>query len=99
MAAKETAKALAVLTAVQAAIPVAEFVLREAPKIHGFIHKRVEAEINGIHGFLVWDYIAYNEITFDDDKGNVMSFFTSISDKETEARWNELIDMYGINKV
>lgn len=64
---------------------------------HGIIHKRIEAKICDIQGFLVWDYIVWNEITFDDEYGNIISFFNSISDKETKKVWNQLVDRYGIN--
>lgn len=40
----------------------------------------------------------YNEITFDDAEGNIISLFTSISDKATKAEWNRLVDEYGIKK-
>lgn len=62
----------------------------------GIIHKRVNAEIYGVRGRLVWDYIVYNEISFDDLDGDVISLFTSISDKKTEVEWNRLVNKYGI---
>ena len=86
-------KAMAVLAIIQQLIPEA----KKISKTHGFVHKRAEAEINGIRGFLVWDFIVYNEITFDDAVGNIMSFFTSMSDDETEAEWNRLVKKYGVN--
>ena len=86
-------KAMAVLAIIQQLIPEA----KKISKAHGFVHKRAEAEINGIRGFLVWDFIVYNEITFDDSEENIMSFFTSMSDDETEAEWNRLVKKYGVN--
>lgn len=86
-------KTMAVLAIIQQLIPEA----KKISKAHGFVHKRAEAEINGIRGFLVWDFIVYNEITFDDSEGNIMSFFTSMSDDETEAEWNRLVRKYGVN--
>lgn len=85
-------KAMAILAIIQQLIPEA----KKISKIHGVVHKRAEAEINGIRGFLVWDFIAYNEITFDDAEGNIISFFTSISDDKTETEWNRLVVKYGI---
>lgn len=64
-------------------------------KTYGLIHKRTEAEVNGKKGFLIWDYILYNEITFQDEDGNIMSFYNSISDKQTEAEWDKLVKKYG----
>lgn len=62
---------------------------------YGFIHKRVPAIINGEKGFLIWDYILYNEITFKSEQGEIWSFFTSASDKETQVVWEELEKKYG----
>lgn len=86
-------KGMAALEIIQQLIPAA----KKIAKMHGLIHKRVEAEINGIHGFLVWDFVIYNEITFDDIEGNIISFFTSTSDDETEAEWSQLVKKYGVN--
>ena len=91
-------KGMAVLKIIQEVIPVAQLVFREASKLHGFIHKTAEAEIGDIRGRLVWDYIVYNEITFDDAEGNIISLFTSISDKATKAEWSRLVDEYGIKR-
>lgn len=44
------------------------------------------AEINGAKGFLIWDYIIYNEITFKDMNDNIYSLFSSVSDDETEKQ-------------
>ena len=35
---------------------------------YGFIHKRTPAKIKGKDGFLIWDYILLNEITFKSDE-------------------------------
>lgn len=61
------------------------------------VHKRIEAEINGVHGFLIWDYLIWNEISFDADNGETYSFFTSFSDKKTKHVWKKLKKIYGIN--
>ncbi len=83
----------AVLAIIQQLIPEAKMI----SKMHGIVHRRAEAEINGVHGFLVWDFIVYNEITFDDADGNIISFFTSMSDSKTEAEWDRLVKTYGVN--
>ena len=69
-------------------------IVKEVSREHGIVHKRTDAEINGVKGFLVWDYILYNEITFDDMDGKIYSFYKSFSDDETEAKWNELVAKY-----
>lgn len=65
-------------------------------KTHGIVHESVPAEINGKKGFLVWDFIVWNEITFDDEDGNIMSLFNSVSDDETKAKWNEFVSKFGV---
>lgn len=89
-----------VLTIIQEVISTAVLAKRSlddiGKPIYGFIHDKKEAEIRGIRGFLVWDFIVWNEITFDCMDGNIISFFTSGSDEETQTRWNELVDRYGI---
>ena len=87
-----------VLGIIKEVIPVAKLAVREASKLHGIVYKREPAEVNGIRGCLVWDYILLNEITFDDVDGNIISFFTSISDKETAVRWDQLVSEYGIKE-
>lgn len=69
-------------------------------RTYGFIHKKVVAELDGTKGFLIWDFVVWNEITFAEDAkdGKIISFFTSISDKETEDKWNELVALYGVPK-
>lgn len=68
-------------------------------KNYGFIHKRIEAKVDGKKGYLIWDYIIWNEISFLDDEGKSMTLFSSISDKETEEVWNELVLKYGTEQI
>lgn len=68
--------------------------LRKGP--YGIIHKGEPVMINGVSGFLIWDYIIWNEITFEDRDGNQYSLFNSISDNATEKRWNELVERFGV---
>lgn len=86
MEAKEIFKLLA-------AIPEAVQILT---KTYGVIHKQIPAEIDGVQGFLIWDYILYNEITFKDMDDNIQSLFKSPDDSETEEKWDELEKKYGI---
>ena len=81
-----------VLGIIKNVIPMAHILDRK----FGFVHDSTTAEINGIKGRLVWDYILINEISFEDMEGNIMSLFTSVSDKETKAKWNEFVKKYGI---
>lgn len=69
--------------------------LRNGP--YGIIHKREFVMINGVSGILTWDYIIWNEITFEDmDSHQQYSLFNSMSDNETEKRWNELMERFGV---
>lgn len=65
-------------------------------KPYGIVHKRHPIIYNGQNGYLVWDYIIWNELTFENAHTHEkMSLFNSISDKETEERFNELVGLYG----
>lgn len=92
-----------VLTIIKLVVEGAEIVLKGVKLIednyknhYGFIHKSVPAIINDEKGFLIWDYILYNEITFKSEQGEIWSFFTSVSDKETQDVWNELEKKFGM---
>lgn len=65
-------------------------------KTYGVIYKQTPAEINGVKGFLIWDYILFNEITFKDMDENIYSLFKSTDDSETEKKWDELEKKYGV---
>ena len=64
-----------------------EQVKKAAGRTYGLIHKSTAAEIHGVKGFLIWDYILYNEITFKDNNENIVSLYRGLSDRETEERW------------
>lgn len=64
--------------------------------IYGIIYKQVPAKIHDEKGFLIWDYILFNEITFKDMQGNIYSLFKSWSDTKTEKVWDELVKKYGV---
>ena len=67
------------------------FVLRDKP--YGIVKQRKEIMYNGQQGWLVWDYIIYNEITLEYD-GNKISMFNSMSDDETQKTFDELLKIY-----
>lgn len=79
-----------------AALPLIFNVAEKLSKQHGFIHDSAPARFGDKTGRLVWDYILYNEITFDSDDGKIISLFTSVSDKETKMRWDILTSKYGL---
>lgn len=64
----------------------------------GIVHDRTEAQIQGMDGFLVWDYLLYNEIYFETLDGKMISFYTSFSDEETKNKWDKLVELYGVRK-
>ena len=79
-----------------AALPLIFTIAEKLSKQHGFIHDSVPARFWDKTGRLVWDYILYNEITFDSEDGKIISLFTSLSDAETKKRWDVLVDKYGL---
>ena len=73
------------------AIPI-EKILKYVSKQFGAIHRTEAITINGDKGFLIWDYILFNEITFVISSTNqYISMFTSISDSKTEEWFNEIL--------
>lgn len=61
----------------------------------GFIHRTEPIKYGEELGFLVWDYVLYNEITFISiDKKIVQRLFNSTSDKETEEEFNKLVKQF-----
>lgn len=52
--------------------------------------------MNGQKGRIVWDYIIWNELTFENEQGEKASLFTSMSDTETKEKFDLLVDKYGI---
>ncbi|MGL5983583.1 MAG: hypothetical protein ACRCZR_09680 [Cetobacterium sp.] len=69
--------------------------VKELRPTFGFIHKTEPIKYGEELGFLVWDYILYNEITFISiDKKIVQRLFTSTSDKETEEKFNKLVKQF-----
>ena len=79
-----------------AALPLIFTIAEKLSKQHGFIHDSIPARFGEKNGRLVWDYILYNEITFDSDDGKIISLFTSPSDAETKKRWDILANKYGV---
>ena len=63
-------------------------------KQFGMIHKSAPCVYNGENGFLVWDYVLYNEITFVNERSKAyQSLFTSWDDSKTEAEFNRLLKL------
>ena len=65
-------------------------------KPYGIVHDSHEIVMCGKKGLLVWDYILYNELTFEEIDTQIKhSLFTSVSDEETKARFELLVEEYG----
>ena len=63
---------------------------------YGIIHKQEFIKYRGKEGRLVWDYILFNELTFEDSEtGEQFSLGLSPSDKKTEEIFNEMVKRYG----
>ncbi len=70
--------------------------IKKVKRTFGAVHKATPAVMNGNTGFLIWDYIVFNEITFlNDQTGTITSLFTSFSDEETDNRFDEFKSKYG----
>lgn len=75
---------------------IVENLIQKVEKTYGAVHKGVPAIMNGRTGFLIWDYIIFNELTFiDDESGNITSLFTTFSDVEMDERFAECKVEYG----
>lgn len=71
-----------------------EEVIREKP--YGIVHKSARIHYGKQSGRLVWDYIIWNELTFeDDDTHRKISLMNNLSDKKTEEMFDELVSKYG----
>jgi hypothetical protein len=68
--------------------------LRSKP--YGIVHKSEPIVYMGKKGRLVWDYIIWNELTFEDiGTGEKYSLVNRLSDEEMEKKFNELVIKYG----
>ncbi|MBR5515293.1 MAG: hypothetical protein IKU52_03730 [Clostridia bacterium] len=64
---------------------------------YGIVHKSAVIKYNGIEGWLIWDYLLVNELTFEEkESGKKHSLKVTVSDKKMEACFNELVEKYGI---
>lgn len=61
----------------------------------GIIYKACDIVMDGSKGYLVWDYIVYNEISFVNEKTReTKSLYQSISDSKTEKEFERLLKKY-----
>ena len=66
-------------------------------KPYGIVHDSAFVEINGVKGRIVWDYIIFNELTFEESETEKkLSLFTSANDEETRTKFEEYVKKYGI---
>lgn len=77
-----------------------ETLVAEAIKItrrtYGVIHQSIPAVMNGHKGFLIWDYILYNELTFlNAENGEIKSLYHSFSNRKMEEKYNEFKVRFG----
>ena len=71
--------------------------IKIASRTYGVVHKSTPAVMNGYKGFLIWDYIIYNELTFlNSENGDITSLFHSFSDDKMNERFNEFARKYGV---
>lgn len=80
-------------------LPTLEKVLSMVGKNFGVIHRSEAITMNGVEGYLIWDYVIYNELTFVNGKtGEHTSLFTSFSDRETAQRFDEYVSKHSNKK-
>jgi hypothetical protein len=73
-------------------------VFDKASRAYGIVHRAEVATINGKDGFLIWDWVIANEITFlPSDGGEIVSFLVSLNDEATAKRFDDLVRQYGRN--
>ena len=85
-----------ILKAIEIIVGTVTVIARDKP--YGVVKERSPVSIDGTNGWIVWDYIIWNELTFEYSEGSdtkKVSFFTSISDKETKEKLDELKAKYG----
>lgn len=71
--------------------------IRIATRTYGIVHKSTPAIMNGCKGFIIWDYILYNELTFlNSETGEIVSLYHSLSDEKMEKRYQEFAHKYGV---
>lgn len=71
--------------------------LKLASRMYGQIHLSAPVVMNGEEGFLIWDYILCNELTFlDTENGKVTSLYQSLSDTKMEAKFFAICDQCGV---
>ena len=76
-------------------IPTIPEVIRSKP--YGVVHDSVFVNIDGQKGRIVWDYIIWNELTFEkENTGEKISLFSSMSDDETQKKFDEYKKQYGV---
>jgi hypothetical protein len=67
--------------------------LPDLSRSFGFIEDSKAITLNGRPGFIIWDWIVWNELTFVTDDGKVFqSLYTSLSDRKTRAKFDEYVN-------
>lgn len=72
-----------------------DVIIREKP--YGIVHESAFVDIEGQKGRIVWDYIIWNELTFEvTETGKKLSLLSGRSDAETKEKFDELVSKYGV---
>ena len=76
----------------------AKFIAETKP--YGIIHKTHPITFEGRPGNLVWDYILYNELTFEDrETKEKMRLAIKLNDKDMEDLFNRIVEADGSSIV
>jgi hypothetical protein len=71
-------------------------ILDRAERTYGVVHKATPATMNGEQGYLIWDWILFNELTFyNPNTKTVVSLFTTFSDSEMKEEFEKCENKYG----
>ena len=73
---------------------------KKLEKSYGFIEKKAKVNIDGVPGKLIWDYILWNDITFErkgkNGKKKQYALYTGLSHGKAKKKWKKLIKEYGV---
>lgn len=84
--------------AVKAAVTMVKDLLDRAERGQGIVHMANPARVGSNEGFIVWDYLIYNEVYFiaNDPKMRIQSFVRTASDATAQQAFDEQVNRYGI---
>ena len=75
-----------------------EEALKIASRTYGTIYKATPASMSNNKGYLIWDFLIYNELTFlNAETGKILSLYHSVLDEKMEIMYYEFAEKYGLS--